>query len=103
MKTYPLTIQQYTFLMWVNRNYEWMKLKGYKTTFQPFQHLVHRIMVSSEYTEEDKLMMDGVIRFLRGVGLKTYHKHWTWERDGAELDWLMNMRLSDATKDPWKF
>jgi hypothetical protein len=90
MKTYPLTIQQYTFLKWVNRNYEWMKTKGYKTTYQPFQHRVHRMMVSSEYTEEDKLMMDGVRRFLGGIGLKTYNRDWTWDRSGAELDWLVN-------------
>jgi len=90
MNTHFLTIEQYTFLMWVNRNYEWLKGKGYRTTWQPVQHNIHRIMVSSGYTDEDREYLKELIRFINGMGLKTYKRDWTWDKKGAELDWLVN-------------
>ena len=92
MNTHYISIQQYSFLQWVNRNYEWLKMKGYNTTWQPFQHNIHRIMVSSGYSDEDREYLKELIRFINGLGLKTYKRDWTWDKNGAELDWIVNLR-----------
>ncbi len=103
MNTHYLSIQQYTFLQWVNRNYEWLKMKGYNTTWQPVQHNIHRIMVSSGYTDEDGEYLRELIRFIRGLGLRTYKRDWTWDKNGADLDWLMNMRTNEFMSEKEAF
>ena len=49
-------------------------------------------MVSSGYTDDDREYLKELIRFIRGLGLKTYKRDWTWDKNGAELDWIVNLR-----------
>ncbi len=49
-------------------------------------------MVSSGYTDEDGEYLRELIRFIRGLGLRTYKRDWTWDKNGAELDWIVNLR-----------
>ena len=81
----------------MNRNYEWLKSKGFSHNWQPFQHNVHRIMVSSTYTDEDKEQIDNLIRFIKGLGISTYNRDWTWDVNGAQLDWIVNLRNDGST------
>jgi hypothetical protein len=49
-------------------------------------------MVSSTYTDEDKIQIDNLIRFIKGLGISTYNRDWTWDVNGAQLDWIVNLR-----------
>lgn len=49
-------------------------------------------MVSSGYTDEDREYLRELIRFVHGLGLRTYKRDWTWDKNGAELDWIVNLR-----------
>ena len=92
---YILTPDQKQFLSWLNRNYEWLKSRGFKSETQPFQHNIHRIMVDGMYSDTDKNVILKAIKFIRGMGLTTYHKDWTWDRDEdvSNLDWLINVKI----------
>jgi hypothetical protein len=94
MNKYFLTTEQHSFLIWVNRNYEWLKMKGYTTKWQPTQHNIHRIMVSSGYTDEDRVYLKELLRFINGLGLVTYKRDWIWDKNGAELDWTVNVKIN---------
>ena len=87
-----LTIKQTIFLAWVQRNYEWLKSKGFEPPIQSYPHWLYGIITSGEYTELDKMMINETIQFIKGLGLNTYNQHWTWDKGGAELDWLVNLR-----------
>ena len=89
---YSLSQEQTSFLTWVNRNYEWLKTKGFEPSIQAFQHWNYKILLDGNYTEEDKFHINYTIKFIKGMGLTTYNKDWTWDKDGAELDWLVNSR-----------
>lgn len=88
---YSLTIKQQDFLLWVNRNYEWLKTKGFKPSIQSFPHWLYEILNTGEYTDDDRFHINYTIKYLRGIGLTTYNKEWTWDKNGAELDWLVNV------------
>jgi hypothetical protein len=92
---YPLTKEQKQFLSWLNRNYEWLKSRGFKSETQPFQHIIHRIMVDGTYSDMDKNTILKAIKFIRGMGLVSYHKGWTWDgdKDVNNLDWLVNVKV----------
>jgi hypothetical protein len=92
MNTHFLTEKQHNFLSWLARNYEWLKTKGYSHNWQPLQHNLHRIMVSGGYSDDDKKHIDNTIKFIKRLGLTTYNKDWTWDKNGAELDWIVNLR-----------
>jgi hypothetical protein len=92
---YPLTKEQKQFLSWLNRNYEWLKSRGFKSETQPFQHIIHLIMVDGMYSDRDKNTILKAIKFIRGMGLVSYHKGWTWDgdKDVNNLDWLINVKI----------
>jgi hypothetical protein len=92
---YPLTKEQKQFLSWLNRNYEWLVSRGFKSETQPFQHNIHRIMVDGTYSDTDKNTILKAIKFIRGMGLVSYHKGWTWDgdKDVNNLDWLVNVKV----------
>lgn len=54
-------------------------------------------MVSSTYTDEDKKHIDELIRFIKGLGINTYKRDWTWDKNGAQLDWIVNLRNDRTT------
>ena len=87
-----LTIKQVSFLTWVNRNYEWLKMKGFEPSIQSFPHWLYEILLKGEYSNEDKFHINYTIKFIKAMGLTTYNSDWTWDKDGAELDWLCNVR-----------
>jgi hypothetical protein len=86
-----LKVQQREFLVWVNHNYEWMKTKGF-TSNQPYQHIIYEVLVRGEYNEEEKHIIGDSVRFLHSIGLNTYKRDWVWDKNGAELDWLLNSK-----------
>ena len=49
-------------------------------------------MVSGGYSDDDKKHIDNTIKFIKRLGLTTYNKDWTWDKNGAELDWIVNLR-----------
>ena len=85
--------EQYKFLTWLNRNYEWLKSKGFEPPIQSYPHWLYDMIRRGNYTEEDKGYINYTIKFLRNIGLKTYHSKWTWDKNGAELDWIINVKL----------
>lgn len=95
-----LTIKQQEFLLWLNRNYEWLKTKGFQPSIQSFPHWLYEILNTGEYTEDDKFHINYTIKYLRGIGLTTYNKEWTWDKYGAELDWLVNVKSVGFIKMP---
>ena len=88
----PLTIKQHKFLVWLNQNYEWLKSKGFEAPIQSFPHFLYEIILRGEYDEDDKFYINYTIKFMKGMGLVTYNPDWVWDKDGAELDWLCNVR-----------
>jgi hypothetical protein len=95
-----LTIKQHQFLIWVNRNYEWLKIRGFEPSIQSYQHWLYEILMKHEYTEEDKFHINYTIKFIKAMGLTTYNRDWTWDKNGAELDWLCNVRSVGFIKMP---
>lgn len=89
-----LTEQQASFLAWVNRNYEWLKMKGFEPPIQSFPHWLYGILLAGEYSEDDKFYINYTIKFIKGIGLTTYHQYWTWDKNGAHLDWLVNVKTN---------
>lgn len=87
-----LNPNQQKFLLWLNRNYDWMKSIGYHPMNQPYQHTIYNILIAGEYDERDKEIINYSIKFLRGLGMKTYYPEWEWKKGNAELDWLINIR-----------
>jgi hypothetical protein len=100
MNTHFLTKEQHKFLSWLARNYEYFKSKGLDTDkWQPYQHNLHRIMVSCGYSDDDKKHIDMAIRFIKGVmGWVTYNPTWTYDKNAAEMDWLMNIKSDQFIK-----
>lgn len=91
MKIYTITSEQILFLKWVTRNYEFLKHKGFKEPTQPFQHWVYGLLMGGTYTRNDRSIINYTIGFLRGIGMTTYKKDWEWDKNGAELDWIVNV------------
>ena len=87
-----LSQHQTSFLAWVSRNYEFLKSKGFEAPIQSFPHWLYGILLAGEYTEDDKFYINYTIKFIKGIGLTTYHHHWTWDKNGADMDWLVNVK-----------
>ena len=87
-----LSQHQTSFLAWVSRNYEFLKSKGFEAPIQSFPHWLYGILLAGEYNEDDKFYINYTIKFIKGIGLTTYHHHWTWDKNGAEMDWLVNVK-----------
>jgi hypothetical protein len=98
---YSLSQEQTSFLTWVNRNYEWLKTKGFEPSIIAFQHWNYKILLDGNYTEEDREHINYTIKFIKGrLGLTTYNKDWTWDKHGAEMDWLVNVKSAGFIKTP---
>jgi hypothetical protein len=87
-----LSQHQTSFLAWVSRNYGFLKSKGFEAPIQAFPSWLYGILLAGEYNEDDKFYINYTIKFIKGIGLTTYHHHWTWDKNGAELDWLVNVK-----------
>ena len=94
MKTETLTNEQTQFLIWIQRNYEFLKHMRFEPPIQSYPHWLYEILLKGVYTTtRDRDIINYTIKYLRGMGLKTYNKDWTWDKNGAEMDWLCNVRV----------
>mgnify|MGYP000240608687 CR=1 FL=1 len=96
MNEYQLNTQQIKFLSWVNRNYEWLRSKGFEPPIQSFPHWVHGVLIMGWYNEDDKFYINYTIKFIKAMGLKTFNPNWIWDKNGPELDWLVNISQHKA-------
>jgi hypothetical protein len=103
MRTQSLTIKQQDFLLWVQRNFEFLKHKGFHPPIQSYPHWLYEILNTGEYSDDDKGYIDYTIKYMKGIGLVTYNKEWTWDKNGAELDWLNNLKVAGKDGNGNKF